>query len=232
MNRIAAILLVGIVAAAVGCSLPNWRVFQKKVDGRDAEQPKEQTEGQRRAAAYIKAVTTPPVADPAKTVEDVHEVAAGLSASLGEPEHPVKAEDKDAVLKSLRAALQSKEEQLERWKAFGRRYAGTPLEDTGINLAGPAGLALLAGGIALCVAFPPVGYLLLRVLPILWGYFRRTTTAIGEFCRTEPDAGGKLAATLRAKMDEAHKRLVRKRAAKVRIPESVSNPPFPVPAAP
>jgi hypothetical protein len=89
------------------------------------------------------------------------------------------------------------------------RYGGTPLEDTGINLAGPAGLLGLIALIAACVAFPPIGLLLLRTLPVLWGYFSRTTQAIGEFTAAHPDAGEELKVNLSRRMDEAHKALVR-----------------------
>jgi hypothetical protein len=195
-----------------GCQVAQWRVFQKKVDGADSVKPMAQVEGEKRAAAYIVARTTPPVVDPAKAVTDVNQVATGLSASLGQPEKPVTLADKDAVIATLTAGLKAKDAQLDKWRAFGRKYAGTPLEDTGINLAGPAGLLALVGVIAACVFIPGFGYVLLRLLPLLWGFFRRTTEAIGDFAKANPDAGKELAATLGDKMDKVHKRLVRTRA--------------------
>lgn len=211
--------LVGIVAVVVaivflcaGCQVAQWRVFQKKVDGKEGEKPAAQVEGEKRAAAYIVARTTPPVADPAGAVQDVHQVATGLSSSLGQPAKPVTQADKDAVIATLSAGLKAKDAQLDRWREFGRKYAGTPLEDTGINLAGPAGLVAFVAVIAACVFIPGFGYVLLRLLPLLWGFFRRTTEAIGDFAKANPDAGKKLAVTLGDKMDKVHKRLVKARA--------------------
>lgn len=215
----AALFLVAVLAIvlfSVGCSLPQWRVFQKKVPT-ESTPPPVTTEAQKQAAAFIADVTAPPVAEPAKTVEKVHEVATGLSASLGEPKKRLTAADYEKVIASLRAGLQAKDAQLERWREFGRKYGGKPIEDTGINLAGPAGLIGLVAVVAACVAFPPIGYAILRLLPLLWGYFRRTTEAIGEFAKANPDAGSKLAQTLGDRMDSAHKRLVKVRAAKNRI---------------
>lgn len=215
------------VAALVGCGFANWRVLQKTVPATASEPPKQQVEGQRVAAAYIAQRTAPPVLDPPKAIEDVHEVATSLSASLGEPAKPVETKDKDAVIDALRVGLRSKEEQLAKWREFGRKYAGTPLEDTGVNLAGPAGIVGLVLVIAACIAFPPIGYALLRLLPLLWGFFKRTTEAIGDFARQNPEEGKVLAAELGDKLDKVHKKLVAKRAAKVAIPKSITNAPFP-----
>lgn len=205
--------------ALSGCALPQWRVFQKTIPADQSAPPPAQVEGQKRAAAYIAAVTTPPVANPAQTVGDVHEVAADLSASLGQPKEPVKAEDRDKVIRGLQDGLKAKDAQLDAWRAFGRKYAGTPLEGTGINLAGPAGLLGLVGVVAACIACPALGYAVLRVLPVLWGYFRRTTQAIGEFAAERPEAGAALASKLGDRMDKVHKRLVKVRAADFQIPK-------------
>jgi len=210
------LLLMGLAA----CALPNWRVFQKKVPIAETVTPAATTEGQRRAAKYIATVTTPPVPDPTHVVEKVHEVAVGLSASLGEPDKPVTIEDYDAVVKALAAGLKAKDAQLERWREFGRKYAGKPLEDTGINLAGPMGLLGLVGVIAACIACPPIAYAILRVLPVLWGFFRKGTAAVAEFAKQDPEAGSRLAVELSRKLDSAQKRLVRVRAADNRIPQT------------
>jgi hypothetical protein len=82
-----------------------------------------------------------------------------------------------------------------------------------VNLAGPAGLLGLIGVVAACIAFPPIGYILLRALPVLWGFFRSTTSAISEFTTANPDEGERLKLTLSRKMDAAHKRLVKTRKA-------------------
>ena len=213
------VLFLALLFGIAGCAFPEWRVGQKKVPAALAEVPAAQTEGQRAAAAYIAKRTAPPVLDAPAAVADVHAVAVPLAASLGAPAKAVELEDREAVVRSLAAGLRAKEEQLEKWKAFGRKYAGTPLEGTGIDLAGPAGLFGLFAVVAACVACPALGYAALRVLPVLWGFFRRTTDAIGEFAREHPDAGQELAVKLGDRMDAAHKRLVKARASASRIPK-------------
>lgn len=229
---------VGIVIAVValglaGCSLlPEWRVFQKKVPAGPAmvEKTEAQREGERRAAAYIDERSKPPVKNPADAVSDIHAVSGPLRASLGEPKQPVQVDDraKDDVIASLRTGLAAKEKQLEAWKAFGRKYGGKELEGTGVDLAGPAGLLGLAGVVALCIACPAVGYVVLRVLPLLWGFFSRTTEAVAEYAKSNPREGEKLGAMLSAKMDSAHKRLVKRRA-KTTITDA-TRAPFPTPS--
>ncbi len=197
-----------------GCVMPEWRVFQRKVPATESAKPAAQEEGERRAAAFIHEATRPPVPDAAVAVEQVHQVAAGLRSSLGEPKEPVKVEDFDAVIAEMRDGIRKRDEQLERWKQFGRKYGGTPLEGTGVDLAGPAGLLGLVGVIALCIAVPPVGYALLRVLPLLWGFFRSTTRAVADYADARPDAAKELKAQLSRRMDLAHKRLVKVHAPK------------------
>lgn len=209
------VVVLAIVFFVVGCQAPRWMVGQKKVPTAESAPPIVTTEAQKKGAAFIRNRTRPPVADPKKVVEEVHEVASGLVASLGEPKDQPTVEDYAKTVAALQQGLQAKDAQLERWREFGRKYGGKPLEDTGINLAGPAGLVGLLAVIALCVAFPSIGYLVLRLLPVLWGYFRRTTEAISEFATGNPDAGRRLATTLGNKMDRVHKKLVRKRAGKL-----------------
>ncbi len=206
------IAVIFVLLLLPGCSLPQWRVFQRTVPATESAKPARQEESERRAAAYIHEATRPPVASAAATVEKVHQVAAGLRSSLGEPAEPVHVEDYEAVLSQLREGIRQRDAQLERWKQFGRRYAGTPLEGTGINLAGPAGVLGLAAVVALCVAVPPVGYALLRLLPVLWGFFRSTTRAVADFADQRPEAAQELKAQLSRRMDRAHKRLVKSHA--------------------
>lgn len=213
--------LVGIVAVVVaivflcaGCQVAQWRVFQKKVDGKEGEKPAVQVEGEKRAAAYIVARTTPPVADPAGAVQDVHQVATGLSSSLGQPAKPVTLEDKDAVIATLLAGLKAKDAQLDRWREFGRKYAGTPLEDTGINLAGPAGLVGLLAVVAACVFIPGFGWVLLRLLPVLWAALKRAVSAFEAVASRAPEAVAAIKSALPQKEDGARKavRLAKRRA--------------------
>lgn len=212
-RRLAITLWCGLVLAWVlfvtGCALPQWRFFQAKVPATMSEKPARQIEGEKQGAALIRELTAPPVADAGHTVQQVHAVAVDLAASLGEPAQPVRIEDQAAVIAALRSGLVAKERQLEQWKQFGRKYGGTTLEDTGINLAGPAGLLGLIAVVALCVAVPPVGYALLRVLPVLWGFFRSTTRAVSDFAQARPEAGEELKVQLSRRMDRAHKKLVK-----------------------
>jgi hypothetical protein len=212
-----ALALVGILAWAFfvsGCQVVQWRVFQKKVDGKDGEKPAAQVEGEKRAAAYIVARTTPPVADPAKAVQDVNQVATGLSSSLGQPAKPVAMEDKDAVIASLRQGLAAKDAQLDKWREFARRYNGKPLEDTGINLAGPAGLLGLVAVIAACIFVPGFGYVLLRLLPVLWAALKRSVSAVEALASKAPEAVAAIKSALPQKEDAARKavRLAKRRA--------------------
>jgi hypothetical protein len=205
----AAILLAALVG---GCALPQWRVFQAKVDPKLAEKPALQVEGEKRAASYIAKRTAPPVPDPVAAVADVQQVAVGLTASLGEPAKAVVLADKADVLAEMRGALLAKERQLDKWKDFGRKHAGKPIEDTGVNLAGPAGLLGLIGIIAACVACPPLFWALLRGVPVLWGMVRRMSAGIESFAAEVPGPGETLKANyLARKMDTLDKRIVRRR---------------------
>lgn len=216
-----AILIWALFVA--GCQVAQWRIFQKKVDGKEGEKPAAQVEGEKRAAAYIVARTTPPVADPAVAVQDVHQVATGLSSSLGQPAKPVTLADKDAVIATLTAGLKAKDAQLDRWREFGRKYAGKPLEDTGINLAGSAGLVALVAVIAACVFIPGFGYVLLRVLPLLWGMVRRMAVGIESFAKDMPEEAAKLKESyLARKMNEVDKRILKSRKKKIRPDEIMS----------
>jgi hypothetical protein len=200
------------IALGCGCSLlPSWRVFQAKIDPKLAEKSADQVEAERRAAAYIVQASAAPASNPAAQVANIHAVAVPLSSSLGEPQLPVVAADQAAVIAALRQGILAEQQKAEQWRAFARKHAGREIEGTGIDIAGPTGLLVLAGIVAACIAFPPIGYVLLRALPLLWSFFRRTTAAIGEFGQENQDAGKQLAAKLSRRMDEAHKKLVRKR---------------------
>lgn len=206
-----AVPLLALCLAIAGCSvMPQWRVFQKQVDPKLAEPTAEKIEAERRGAAFIRDLSATPTPDPVAKVAAIHAVAVPLSTSLGEPKKPAGPSDQAAVVAQLQQGLLAEQKKAEQWKAFAKKYAGKELEDTGVNLAGPAGLVGLVAVVALCVAVPPIGYALLRGIPLLWSFFRRTTQAIGEFGQSHPDSGEELAAALSRKMDNAHKRLVKK----------------------
>jgi len=221
MNRAGLLLTLLTVSVLTGCALlPEWRVFQKKIDPKLAEKPAAQIEAERAAAAYIVTRSqvsgrSPQVSDLSSQLSEIHSVAVPLAASLGAPNKPVTAADHARVIEQLTAGLRAEQKKAEQWRAFALKYAGKPIEDTGINLAGPAGLLGLAAVVALCIAVPPVGYVILRALPILWGFFRSSTSAIKEFADAHPRAGEDLAVTLSRKMDTAHKALVRKKAPRI-----------------
>ena len=203
-------IAVVLLLLLCGCSLPQWRVFQKTVPTDTGPAPAV-IESQRRAAALIVDLSASLSADPAKQVSDIHAVAVPLSVSLGEPLKRATVFQAPDVVASLRKSSLDAQAKAEKWREFARKHGGAPLEGTGVNLAGPAGLIGLIAVVAACVAFPPIGYVLLRALPVLWGFFRSTTSAISEFTTANPDEGERLKLTLSRKMDAAHKRLVKTR---------------------
>ena len=205
-------IAVGLLLLLCGCSLPQWRVFQKTVPTDTGPAPAV-IESQRRAAALIVDLSASLSADPAKQVSDIHAVAVPLSVSLGEPLKRATVFQAPDVVASLRKSSLDAQAKAEKWREFARKHGGAPIEGTGVNLAGPAGLLGLIAVVAACIAFPPIGYVLLRALPVLWGFFRSTTSAISEFTTANPDEGERLKLTLSRKMDAAHKRLVKTRKA-------------------
>lgn len=208
-----AIVLLG------GCVLPQWRVFQKRVDAKLAEKSSEQVEAERRAAAFIKQRSTPqPAATPAeqgKALTEIRAVAEGLSNSLGEPAKPVTAVDYEHVIAELRHGVLAEQKKAEQWRAFALKYAGRPIEDTGINLAGPAGVLAFVGVIVACIVVPGFGWLLLRVVPVLWSALKRAAGAVESLAREAPAAVAKIKATLPNNEDAARKavRLAKRRSA-------------------
>lgn len=218
--------------AAAGCSMPNWRVGQEKVDPKKIDKTASQLDAEKRAASYIKLRTEPPVPDPKAAVQDVHQVAVGLSSSLGEPRVEVTLEDRDRVVSELRQALVEKDRQIEAWRSWARKYAGTPLEGTGIDLAGPAGLLAFAGVIAACILVPGFGYLVLRIVPALWGLVKRTAVGIESFAADHASEGELLKqGYLGRKMDTRDKKIIRRSVKpKIRPEELVTGTraPFPI----
>ena len=205
-------IAVVLLLLLCGCSLPQWRVFQKTVPTDTGPAPAV-IESQRRAAALIVDLSASLSADPGKQMADIHAVAVPLSVSLGEPLKRATVFQAPDVVASLRKSSLDAQAKAEKWREFARKHGGAPIEGTGVNLAGPAGLLGLIAVVAACIAFPPIGYVLLRALPVLWGFFRSTTSAISEFTTANPDEGERLKLTLSRKMDAAHKRLVKTRKA-------------------
>lgn len=197
-----------------GCALPQWRVFQKTVP-QDTGPTPAVIEAQRAGAKFIERKSAAPEANTTKQLAAIHAVAQPLSRSLGEPLKPIADDDTRRTIAGLERATIEVQAKADKWREFARKHGGAALEDTGINLAGPAGLLGLIGVIAACIAFPPIGYLILRALPVLWGFFQSTTGAVAEFAASHPDEAQQLKDTLSRKMDTAHKKLVRARGVKI-----------------
>ncbi len=206
-----------ITAALTGCF--HKRVFQKTVP-ENVEKPAVQVEGEKRAASFIKTVTKPPVANPVEVVAAVHEVATELSSSLGAPKVEPTWADLHKIIAELRQANLAKDKQLEAWKAFGRKYAGKTIQGTGFDLGPFLGIGGMVGVVALCIFVPGVGFVLIRVVPVLWGMVRRMAIGIEGFAHDMPAEGEKLKQLyLGRKMNEVDKRIIK--AKKKKIPHSV-----------
>lgn len=203
--RLAAILACLCLA---GCAMPQWRVFQSRVP-QETGRTEAQAEGEKRAAAYIVERSRPPVADPVNAVADIHTVAAPLSASLGPPSKAITVEDRAEVIAGLQAALAAKEAELEKWRAFARRHGGRTIEGTGFNLLPFVGTGGLIAVIALCILFPTVGYLLLRVLPLLWRMVRSMIQGVETIVAKAPAAGRVVQAEFRHVMDKDEKAVIK-----------------------
>ncbi len=208
LKGLAVVAFVVVVAAVVlfatvGCTAA--RIFQRKVPATDSVAPAAQAEGQKKAAKWIAVRTAPPVQNAPAVVADVHEVAVSLSASLGEPARAVAADDREAVINALASGLRAKEEQLEKWKAFGRKYGGTPLEGTGINLAAGALWLWIVGIIALCVLVPGAPYVVLRIIPALWNAVKRGAQGLERVAASAPQAVEEVKAALPQRNDAARK---------------------------
>lgn len=202
--------LLALTLLATGCNMPQWRVFQTKIDPKVTEKSTATVEAERRSAALIADLSATPTSNPAGRIAEIHAVAVPLSASLGEPLKRATVFEAPAVIAASQAGIRDAQRKADQWKAFARKYADQPIEGTGFNLAGPAGLLALVGVIAACIAFPALGYLLLRVVPLLWGFFKSATAGVAEFVEANPEAGERLKANLSRKMDLAHKRMVRR----------------------
>lgn len=207
MNKLILMLLSLLL---VGCSLiPQYRIFQKKVDPGMAEKPPAQIESERRGAAFIREKSTTPEPDPAAQLGEIHAVATALSSSLGEPKVPPTPADYPKVVAELRAGLRAEQAKTEAWKKFARKYANTPLENTGIDLIGPAGVLGLVGVVAACIACPTFGWVLLRLVPVLWGTLKRMTAAVETYAKEVPEQAAVLKRDyLARKMDTTDKALV------------------------
>lgn len=216
MRFLTTILLAVVLMLVTLTGCMHLRIFQKKVPT-DTEKPSVQVEGEKRAAELIQLISAPPVAHPEVAIVAVHEVATGLSNSLGKPLIPVKLEDQTNIINELRSGILAKEKQLEGWKAYGRKYGGMTIEGTGFDIGPLLGTGGLLGVIALCIFVPGFGFVILRVVPVLWGMVRRMATGIEAYSTALPAEGAKLKhAFLGRTMNEIDKRVVDGRKKKIK----------------
>jgi len=199
---------LALCALLVGCSLPELRIFQKKVPV-DPGPSTQSVEAQRTAAALIVDLSAQPTADPVGRIAAIHSVAVPLSASLGEPLKRATVFDLPKVIVDTQATVREAQARADKWREFSRKYAGKPLEDTGVNLAGPAGLLGLIGVVAACIAFPTLGWALLRLIPVLWGALKRSASFVESIAERTPELVAEMKADL-PQTEDAIRKIVRR----------------------
>lgn len=194
-----------------GCSLlPVLRVGQKKIDPKATEKPAEQTEAERRGAAYLSLRSMVFEPDARQQLLEIHTVAESLSASLGAPKKPVTLENKDAVISELRAGRLADQKKIEAYRAFTLKYAGSTIDGTGIDLApwgGGFGLLLIVAG---CIFIPGFGTLVLFVIKRLRGTVQQMAQGVEEFAVEHPEKAAELKDYLKGSMDKATKAIVKR----------------------
>ena len=190
----------------LGCIMPEARVFQKKVPVEQASP--EILEGQRQGAEYIEQKSASPGADPVKTIEEIHAVAAPLSASLGEPAKKITVDDREVVIASLKKALLAEQKRADDWEKFSQKYAGTQLEGTGIDLATPGVFLGVGTLIALFIFVPGTLSVALFVMSRLRLTLQQTVKSVEEFAAENPEAAVSLKARQSSNLDRAEKALV------------------------
>jgi hypothetical protein len=190
----------------LGCIMPEARVFQKKVPVEQISP--EILEGQRQGADYIEQKSASPGADPVKTIEEIHAVAAPLSASLGEPEKKVTPDSGEAVIAALKKALIAEQKKADDWKKFSQKYSGIQLEGTGIDLAAPGALLGVGTLIALFIFVPGTLSVALFVMRRLRLTLQQTVKSVEEFAAENPEAAASLKARQSSNLDRAEKAVV------------------------
>ena len=194
----------------LGCIMPEARVFQKKVPVEQASP--EILEGQRQGAEYIEQKSASPGVDPVKTIEEIHAVAAPLSASLGEPAKKItvddRVDDREVVIASLKKALLAEQKRADDWEKFSQKYAGTQLEGTGIDLATPGVFLGIGTLIALFIFVPGTLSVALFVMRRLRLTLQQTVKSVEEFAAENPEAAVSLKARQSSNLDRAEKALV------------------------
>lgn len=142
-----------ILFLVTGCTVGQWRVFKASVPapiGKSAAT----LEAERRAADLIARKIEAPA--------ELKPVAQGLSASLGAPSKPLKADTPEDFAKAadtsaaeLRSALVAMQKQITRLNVDLIKYQGKAIEGTGFSMFGPGMTTIIIALIVLAVACPP-----------------------------------------------------------------------------
>lgn len=198
--------LVAFAMLAACSALPEWRVWQKKVPT-DAKPPA-QEEAERRGAKLISIRSAAVEPDPVKQLAEIHEVAAPLSASLGEPLKPVEVEDHAAIVAELRRGILAQQKRADDWRAFALKYSGKEIEGTGFDLAGPGALAAIAAVLALLVFVPGAFTAALFVYKRLRATIQTMAQAIEETDAVNPELGAKIKKRVADIGDKSHSKII------------------------
>jgi hypothetical protein len=203
-RHVVAAILVAVVLMLTGCTVPQWRVFQKTIPAPVAKSD-EQVEGERQAADLI-----------AKTIEEpvaLKPVAQGLSESLGKPakplDHTTVAVSSERAVKRLETGVVELRNAREKQDAFLERYQGMEIENTGVNLFGGSVFLSMAAVVALCIFVPGFGSLVLFMIRRMHAAGKQVVEGIEQFKHAEPDKAAELQEWLSAHMDQAAKAQVK-----------------------
>jgi hypothetical protein len=198
--------LAALLLTACGV-IPEWRVWQKKVPT-DAGKPPAQAEAERRGAKLIVIDTAVVAPDPVKQIAAVHEVAAALSASLGEPAALVVAEDHAAILDALRRGILAQQKRADDWRAFALKYSGKEIEGTGFDIAKPSVLLAIAAVLALLVFVPGAFTAAIFVIKRLQGTIRTMAQAVEETDVKDPAVGAAIKKRVGEIGDKSHSKII------------------------
>lgn len=190
-------VLVGLLWLFIGvaCTVPQWRIAQKKVPSPIPSV----SEAEKRGAYLVAEMVTAPAA--------IIPLAKELSVSLGEP---INRETTEAGIPSAIAGLKKGTKEKKRLEikrdAFLSKYQGYELEGTGLNLFGPVSIglvfALVAAPGALSVCFVVIRRLRATIQTISEG--------VENFKASNPDKVEDLEYELGRTMDSPHKKIVRR----------------------
>lgn len=201
-----AVLLVCCLVV-LGCNAPQWRVFQSKVPAPLAKSAV-QVEAERAGADLVARTIEKPV--------ELVPVAQKLSESLGAPEHPITQSKpikaRGEALDGLNDGIKESQRQLVLLNEKLSKVDGAKIEGTGVNVFGFAVSLPIIGLIALCIFFPSTIGVLWWLLKKSKGALVATIKGVQDFKDSQPvpEVVTELNASLSKKMDDSHKKLVKK----------------------